>query len=220
MKKFTIILVAMTMLLAAFQISSCKKKEDEKAKIAFTINGASDQTFYGGDLVLSIKTGYTSGTQEPVTLSISGLPAGISGSFSSPSGTPEFYSSLTLKKTGSLTAGKYTVIITGRSNSGVERSASFILTVVDDCANGLEGNYSATYTGFSSVYNYVVVKPSSTTNTLKFYAVEFPADSFKLTLDCSKQTCFSDDGGIGTFSSSPKKFVLNYGSEVLTITAK
>ncbi|MBI4258737.1 MAG: hypothetical protein HY619_07265 [Thaumarchaeota archaeon] len=69
------------------------------------------------------------GSAEPVSLSISGLPAGASAVFTPRSGTPTFSSTLTIATSSTTQPGAYPLTITGVSGS-LTRTASSILTVV------------------------------------------------------------------------------------------
>lgn len=190
----------------------------------FTLNGVSDQTYLGADLSMALKVGYTSGPQESVTLSVSGLPSGITPAFSSQSGTPEFYSTLTLKSTGAtINSGNYVVSVTAKSTSGTERSASFKLTIPDDCAIMMNGTYDYEFEYFGTKYPQSpvqLIKVPGRQGTLKYLDPAYPKDTFLIFLDCAKSTCTTDEGGTGVFTLSPKKITITYSSGVMYFTGK
>lgn len=225
MKKLPNLLFALCLAIVSLNISSCKK-DPEKA--AFSITGLSDQTFNGSDINQSLTIGYTAGPKEAVTLAVSGLPAGITASFSSTSGTPEFSSVLTLKAAGAVTAGTFTVTVTGTSTSGTSSSAAFNLTVPDDCANRLTGLYDFTVTTSGTVESSGVYELSKAPSPANALWLNSPSDPFTpdlITLDCVKMTCRiigSGDPINGTFTYSPKKTITfdDGAGYLLKLTAK
>ncbi len=73
-----------------------------------------------------------SGFSEPVALGVSGLPFGISGSFSPGQVTPPGTSTLTITTTASAAAGTYPVVVSGVSSpSGSTDEAGLNLTIFD-----------------------------------------------------------------------------------------
>ena len=73
-----------------------------------------------------------SGFSEPVTLGISGLPIGISGSFSPGQVTPSGTSTLTITTTASAAAGTYPAVVSGVSSPGGSTDeAALDLTIFD-----------------------------------------------------------------------------------------
>ena len=80
----------------------------------------------GQDAVITIQVDLLSGTGKPVTLSLLGLPAGTTYSFSTTTITPPGTSVLTIKTTG--LTGTYTVTIKGKHGT-VEKTDSFTLKI-------------------------------------------------------------------------------------------
>jgi hypothetical protein len=68
------------------------------------------------------------GFNSQVSLTIAGLPSGVSGTFSVPSSTPDYSSTLTLTLPGNSPTGSFTLSITG-SGGGLTRDANVILMV-------------------------------------------------------------------------------------------
>ena len=72
-----------------------------------------------------------SGVAQPVTLSLSGLPGGMSYSFSLPSADPTFTSALQISSQASLSPGTYTLTIVG-TGGGKTHSTSVNLVVAEN----------------------------------------------------------------------------------------
>lgn len=83
---------------------------------------------YGANDYVTVIGSLVSGAPQVVNLSISGLPAGVSGTFDSRSCTPGCEKRLYISATSGAQAGTYTVTVTGTSGV-VTRTTSFPLTV-------------------------------------------------------------------------------------------
>ncbi|MFG2009287.1 M28 family peptidase [Micromonospora sp. NPDC048868] len=83
----------------------------------------------GASTTATVSTATTAGTAQTVGLSATGLPAGVTASFSPSSVTSGGSATLTLSASASATLGTYTVTVTGAGSGGVSRSASYTLTV-------------------------------------------------------------------------------------------
>lgn len=90
-------------------------------------NGAATVT-QGGSVVRSITTTLSAGTTQLVSFAASGLPSGVSASFSPTSCNPTCTTSLTLQATASAPLGSYPVTVTGTAGTST-RTTSFTLTV-------------------------------------------------------------------------------------------
>ncbi|MFG1779121.1 M28 family peptidase [Micromonospora sp. NPDC049048] len=96
----------------------------------------------GASTTATVSTATTAGTAQTVALSATGLPTGVTASFSPSSVTSGGSATLTLSASASATVGTFTVTVTG-TGSGATRSASYTLTVGGggSCAGGqLIGN--------------------------------------------------------------------------------
>ncbi|MEU2665445.1 M28 family peptidase [Micromonospora sp. NPDC007220] len=82
----------------------------------------------GASTTATVSTATTAGTAQTVGLSATGLPAGVTASFSPSSVTSGGSATLTLSASASAALGTYTVTVTG-AGSGATRSASYTLTV-------------------------------------------------------------------------------------------
>jgi hypothetical protein len=83
----------------------------------------------GGSTTASVSTKTTGGSAQSVALSVSGLPSGVTASFSPTSVTSGSSSTLTLSVGSSVAAGSYPLTITGTGSAGGSASASYTLTV-------------------------------------------------------------------------------------------
>src|ERR1044072_9453047 len=121
------------LLLVPMIFTACKKSDKTND---FVINGIHDvdlgATTTGGNiLALAIVQG--SGAQEPVTITVTNLPGGITADITPASGTPSFSSSITFKQSGNATAGTYPIHIVGTSAS---YSKSYDLNLTVPSLNG------------------------------------------------------------------------------------
>ncbi|MEW6592382.1 MAG: FlgD immunoglobulin-like domain containing protein, partial [Candidatus Hadarchaeota archaeon] len=67
-----------------------------------------------------------------VSLGASGLPAGVTASFSPPSSTPGYQSTMTLQTSATTPGGTHEITITGTGAGNLKHSATFWLTVSDN----------------------------------------------------------------------------------------
>jgi len=68
------------------------------------------------------------GFNSQVSLTVSGLPSGASGVFSVPEAPPTFISILLVTSTTNMTAGSFTLTITGHGD-GITHAAKVLLTI-------------------------------------------------------------------------------------------
>ncbi|MCL7458405.1 M28 family peptidase [Micromonospora echinofusca] len=97
----------------------------------------------GASTTATVSTATTAGSAQTVGLSATGLPAGVTASFSPSSVTSGGSATMTLSASASAAVGTYTVTVTGAGSGGVSRTASYTLTVGGGggCAGGqLIGN--------------------------------------------------------------------------------
>ncbi len=92
------------------------------------VNPASQSVTQGQMVSYSVNVAAVNGFNSQVSLSVSGLPSGANGVFSNPSGTPNFASTLTVTLPGNVSAGSYTLTVTG-SGGGLSQVANLVLTV-------------------------------------------------------------------------------------------
>ncbi|MCE2713163.1 MAG: T9SS type A sorting domain-containing protein [Cryomorphaceae bacterium] len=78
----------------------------------------------------TVTIGSFNGYVDPVTLSVSGVPAGATSNFSVNPVIPAGTSVLTISNTGNATPGTYTLTVTGNSTSGIKTS-TLTLTILD-----------------------------------------------------------------------------------------
>ncbi len=95
---------------------------------AVAVSPASGSTAQGGAVSTTVVTTTTSGSPQAVSLSASGLPAGVTATFVPPTVTSGANSSLTIQTSVSTPAGSYSLTITGTGSAG-SRSATFTLVV-------------------------------------------------------------------------------------------
>jgi subtilisin family serine protease len=104
-----------------------------------SVSPASGSVAAGSSVATTVTTATTAGAAQSVSLSASGLPAGVTASFSPASVTSGGSSTLTISTTASVTNGTYPITVTGTGASGT-RAATYTLTVT----GGSTGNCTGT----------------------------------------------------------------------------
>jgi parallel beta-helix repeat protein len=97
----------------------------------FSLSNAGNKSLVAGSFTTnSITATLLSGSAQAVTFSASGLPAGVTASFSSPSCAPTCSSTLTLNTTaGTTPAGTFPITVSAPTGNGLNRTTTFNLTV-------------------------------------------------------------------------------------------
>ena len=85
----------------------------------------------GQSVSFTAEIGHVSGVSQPVSLNLSGLPAGTTSSFSVPSANPSFTSTLTVSSDSSLSPGSYPITVTG-NGGGKTHSVTVSLIISED----------------------------------------------------------------------------------------
>ena len=96
---------------------------------SFSLSNSGDQSVVAGSSVTnSIATTLVSGTSQAVSFSVSGLPSGATGFFSSTSCNPACSTVLNMATTGSTPAGNFPITISA-TGGGMTRTTAFTLSV-------------------------------------------------------------------------------------------
>ena len=96
---------------------------------SFSLANSGDKSVTAGSSVTnSINTTLSSGSSQAVSFSVSGLPAGATGSFSSASCSPACSTGLNINTTGSTPVGNFPVTVSA-AGGGVSKTTVFTLTV-------------------------------------------------------------------------------------------
>lgn len=117
----------------------------------YTINGLQDitiQQYVDTSISLPLAASYLSGSQENITLSISNLPAGLSVSPGSITGTPSFNPVFTISGAARQT-GTFQVTLTVSAPSSGTQTFTFRITVAANaggCTSKMGGIYQTHYT--------------------------------------------------------------------------
>jgi len=93
-----------------------------------SVSPTSQAVSMGDKTTYSVTVNLVSGSASPVSLSLSGLPGGISYSFSPQSGTPTFGSTLTIDASAAQSTGSYALTVTAMGG-GLSKTASMTLNV-------------------------------------------------------------------------------------------
>lgn len=119
--------IAGLFLVIALIINACKK--EDLIGMDFKINGAKDLTLLKNDSISrDITFLYLGGSREDLTITCTGIPAGVSIKFSSYAGTPDFTVEQTIKTTNAAT-GTYPINVTGTTPLGKVFTRTFNLTI-------------------------------------------------------------------------------------------
>ncbi len=95
---------------------------------SLSVNPTSASVTAGSGTTATVSTAVTSGSAQTVSLGATGLPTGVTASFSPASVTAGSSSTLTISTSSSTAAGTYTLTITG-TGSSASHTTSFALTV-------------------------------------------------------------------------------------------
>ena len=144
----------------------------------FSLSNTGDKAAKRGSSAQNaVSAALKSGSGKPISFSVSGLPSGVSSSFSTVSCGPSCSSTLTVITSSSTSTGTFPIAVTG-SGGGISRSTSFNLTVSDpvtfDFTLSNSGNKSVT--AGSSVSNTIsATLASGSTQSVAFSASGLPA---------------------------------------------
>jgi subtilisin family serine protease len=102
---------------------------------SIAVNPASGSTPPGGSVAATVTTTLTTGAAQTITLSASGLPAGVTATFNPASVTSGGSSTITIATSASSPGGTFTITITGTGTSATH-TATYLLTIsTDNCGN-------------------------------------------------------------------------------------
>ena len=140
-KYFTLATISAFCILA---FAACKKPFVSNTK--FEVTGVQNMSLAeNGGAAMALEVNQISGEAELVTLSVSGLPEGVSVGFNPATAMPGFRSTMQLKDDSSA-GGTYNITLTARAAHGREQQYKFTLTTLDKtCAKKLAGTYHCTY---------------------------------------------------------------------------
>lgn len=139
--------VYLLLALVCISVFACKKTDNSYVKLppGFIINGISDVTVEKDSVAfLSVSVEMKKGEQEMVTLSATGLPAGVTASFTPESGTPDFTALVSFRTSLSAVPGVYPVKLVATSKSGARSyDMNLIIKPISECGSKTQGSYLA-----------------------------------------------------------------------------
>jgi hypothetical protein len=192
--------------------SACKKGDSGPAN-EFVINGVRDVNFTLSTtdyLLLSVK--HTSGSQERVTISVTGLPTGVNAVIDPSSGTPDFESNIIFSMAGNAISGTYPIKIIGTAASSIK---TYDLNLVVPPFNGfiIDGqHYRGSY--WQRSLNYVVINSDDNDRASMYCYTMNPFPTMDGTYTYNLDSV-SDPNNMGVecgFASSSDYYTLNYAS--------
>lgn len=203
--------------LICVSIFACKKTDNSYIKLppGFIVNGITDVTVEKDSVAfLSLNVELQKGEQEPVTLSASNLPAGVTVSFTPESGTPNFEALASFRTSLSSVPGIYPIKLVATGKSGARSyDMNLIIKSISDCGSRTVGSYLAddSCDNFGPMTYNTFVSPTGTKNRIFINNLgnTFSGGAFA-TLDCDGGTlvipsqAFMGSGtitGTGTFNS-------------------
>lgn len=161
-------------MLFCIALSSCKKDNNSTLPTTYRVDNITDmqlQYYPGSSTYLQYSVNYVGPIQETVTLSLSGLPAGISTDTESHTGVPSFNTTFIITNDGTAKAGTYTVTLNCVGSKTGAKSYTFKLKVLPapQCTSTVTGTYT---NGNDCMGNYfsdnVVVDPAGASNRIYF----------------------------------------------------
>ena len=177
--------IALPLLILIFYCACGKIAEPN---IEYDVDGIHDVSIVeNGNVRVMLNVNPKSKKSELVTLSLSGLPSGVSYSFNNTVGEPPFSTELYIKDDSSK-GGDYQVQLLSNSASGKNHSYDFKLTTADkSCAKKISGMYQATAIcrdNTGDILNRLEVTPdSSNINMLHFV---WRGKIMNLIINCNK----------------------------------
>lgn len=192
---------------------ACNKSD--KPSMKFTVNGLSDITIGAtNEYAMPISVNYTSGPQEKVSISVTGLPDGITAVTSPSDGIPSFTSTITFTSSIVAANGTYPAEVVVTTESGGKKTYDVNITLNREifCNDFVEGYYTGT-----------VIKNGGAAQPYSTYLVSYGLDGTRLstgtvtmTINCDNykidiplQGSSTTYQGSGTFTS-PNKVHLEY----------
>ncbi len=188
---------------------------------AYTVSGLHDITvpLYADTIIhLPLSTVYNSGVNEPVTVFADGLPAGVTVSPASITGTPSFTDSFAFHIRAN-TTGVLPVTIHPTSSQGA-KVATFNINVDagSDCAPPLSGNYSAntvctSYTGAGTGISAGQVYIDGSNKLLVHFSLanivaDINCTTGSINTEATSSGSYTIPGGTGSFNATA--IILNY----------
>lgn len=132
-------------ILIAFALTICSCTKVTKSKVDHTVTGIENVILpENGSERLNLSINTESKRSEQISLSISGLPEGITANFNNTTGQPPFDTELYMRDDSSK-AGSYDVEIISSGVSGTVHNHKFTLTTVEKtCAKKIAGKFRST----------------------------------------------------------------------------
>ncbi len=143
---------------------SCSKSKSDG--FSYTVNGVQDFTMgHDSTIYVPLSMILTSGAQEAVTLTLSGLPTGVTATPSTLTGIPSFTGTFKLDAAAA-PQGSYPITITASSASTGSKTYNFNLnlTIPSDCGAYIAGAYTATSSQHTGTYATTITR--SGTNSI------------------------------------------------------
>ncbi|HLL54380.1 MAG TPA: hypothetical protein VK447_12575, partial [Myxococcaceae bacterium] len=129
----------------------------------------------GASTTFTVQTGVTSGSAESLALTVSGLPAGVTGSFSPATVTAGGTSTLTLTAAANTPGGSATFQVMGTAPGGVTRTAPGQLTLQNDFTLSVNPGNLSGRNGNSLIYSVETTVSSGSPETITLSISGIPA---------------------------------------------
>ena len=213
--------------LLAITIGSCTKKYETNVPYVppYHLDGITDLTVNADNPSASMQIGvtYQNSNQERVTLSLEGMPAGLTYNIINPSGYPSFSSFISFFDS-SAAIGTYTVnlVAKGDKSGKVKFPFTVMVTEIPDCAAGFTGaNFSASNFCTSGSYTEGITLLSA--NHVQFTNFEGTGVHLNATFNCTTgdvtiptQTIngfiYAGSGSFGSFGTN-QEVVISYSKQ-------
>jgi uncharacterized membrane protein len=191
----------------------------------YTVNNVTDMSVQqGSSATKNLEVKLLTGTSENVSLALTGLPTGVTSTFSAASGTPSYNSTLTINASASAAAGIYPVVLKSTSSTGTQTynfdiTVSSATTAFDYNVNGVSD--VNVQQGNSGSLSLTINKISGTAETVNLAVDGLPSGATASFSPASGMPNFSSTLTINTTASlAPGTYPLKVKSTSASTTAK
>lgn len=188
------------LLLALIVISvfACKKDNHDDFQLppGYIVNGVSDVTMERDSMaMLMIDVSLEQGRlQEPVTITVGGLPTGVTAKVTPESGTPQFSATIMFRASDAAIEGKYPITINVKGGAGTKTyNLNLNVTSISECVSHITGQYDALDmcdTNHGAPYTVNVFPVFNKANRIQIsgFFSSSPGMSIYANLDCNAKT--------------------------------
>jgi hypothetical protein len=186
----------------------------QAADFAITASPASQQVLQGDQTAYTVSISSVSGFASPVSLSVSGIPSGVSATASPNPVTPGTNSTLTAAANSSASTGNYTLTITGTSGSLVH-TTQVSLAVIQTVNFSITGNANTAtlYPGLARPVDPLISNPYSN------FGLSISSIGVSLASVSAPGSCSLQDFSVNQLDAGVYPVVLPAGAQNATLSS-